>query len=316
MVGLIILCLFLAGLAGALFSRLRRVNARWVEFSNVLERLGQGDLSASVPRPEGRIYLDIAGHIEEIKGRLVRLQNQHSKENLNLRGILDSMIEGVMVVDNLGKIRLANERLKNLFAMEESPHGRSIMEASRNHRLQEVFLKASKVGRVLGEEIVISPSIGQELYFELNALRLEGEEEQFAGVVFVFHDITRIRRLETTRREFVTNASHELRTPLSIIKGYVETLADGAIDDPKTARKFVGIMHKHTERLTELVEDMLDLSRLESGRQELRPEKVDIRPLLLRLIQSFHTLTSRKKNHDFLRSSAGQPFVGNGCATH
>ncbi len=280
-----------------------RKQARWINLLSAIKDLSLGNMNISVPRPDSKIHLEAAGYVDEIKGQLIRLRNQCSVEVSNLRGILDSMTEGVMVVDSFGKIRLANEQLVRLFGLGNDPKGQSLMEALRNHAIYDVFQKASKVGKVLGEEITMGH--GQELFFELNALKLQGEGDQFKGVVFVFHDITKIRRLENVRKEFVTNASHELRTPLSIIKGYVETLADGAIDEPKTARKFIGIMQKHTERLAVLIEDMLELSRIESGRLDIRLEMVKVQPILLRVIQSFHSLTDRKKINIFSKANPG-----------
>ncbi len=284
---------FLAIAAAFLCWHEYRSRHRWKSLTETLRQIASGHLNAPVPRHNSRAHSKAAGYIDEIKEQLIHLQNQHTAEISHLRGILDSMTEGVMVVDAQGKIRLANEQLRRLFGLNEAPLGKSLMEALRSHKIHEIFMKASSSGKVLGEEIVVNQ--GQEQFFELNALKLLGNKNESKGVVFVFHEITRIRRLENVRKEFVTNASHELRTPLSIIKGYVETLADGAVDDPKTARKFVGIMHKHTERLAELIEDMLELSRLESGRLDIRIENVDARALLLRLIQSFQTLTDRKK---------------------
>lgn len=267
----------------------------WRSLMHSMKLLSKGDINAPIPRPREKIHQEAAMIVDEIKGRMIDLENQHAIEVANLRGVLDSMTEGVMVVDTMGKIRMANEQFFRLFSLSQRPVGKSLMEALRNHKIHEFFIRASETGKVLGEEIVITQ--GQDIFFEVNALRLQGAGAGAGskGVVFVFHDITRIRRLENVRKEFVTNASHELRTPLSIIKGYVETLDDGAIDDPQISRKFISIIHKHTERLSSLIEDMLELSRMESGRWDARIESVEVGPLVHRVIQSFQTLTERKK---------------------
>src|SRR3989442_15702787 len=98
-------------------------------------------------------------------------------------------------------------------------------------------------------------------------------------MILVFHDLTRLKQLENTRQEFVANVSHELRTPLSMIKGYVETLINGAKDDPNVATRFLQTIEKHADRLTYLIEDLLTISRLESGQIVLNLQDVELRPV-------------------------------------
>jgi two-component system phosphate regulon sensor histidine kinase PhoR len=107
-------------------------------------------------------------------------------------------------------------------------------------------------------------------FLEVNAATVFDREARPAGAILVLHDLTRIRQLENTRREFVANVSHELRTPLSLIKGYVETLLDGAMNDPNLAPKFLQTIERHSNRLTNLIEDLLTISRLESGQITLQ----------------------------------------------
>ena len=104
-------------------------------------------------------------------------------------------------------------------------------------------------------------------------------------MILVFHDLTRLKQLENTRQEFVANVSHELRTPLSLIKGYVETLIDGAKNDPAVASRFLQTIAKHTDRLTYLIEDLLTISQLESGQVALNLHAVELRPLAGRVAE-------------------------------
>src|SRR5204862_3504828 len=116
--------------------------------------------------------------------------------------------------------------------------------------------------------------------FEVSASTVLDREGRPQGSIFVFHDLTRIRQLENTRREFVANVSHELRTPLSLIKGYVETLLDGAMSDPEVAAKFLETIDRNAERLNLLIEDLLTISELESGRVKLNLQKVSLRTMV------------------------------------
>ena len=120
--------------------------------------------------------------------------------------------------------------------------------------------------------------------FEVSASTVLDREGRPQGSIFVFHDLTRIRQLENTRREFVANVSHELRTPLSLIKGYVETLLDGAMTDPELSAKFLQTIERHSNRLTNLIEDLLTISRLESGQITLQLKTIPLRPFAAALM--------------------------------
>jgi len=113
-----------------------------------------------------------------------------------------------------------------------------------------------------------------ERTYELSATRLQGDQGVLTGVIVVFHDITRMRQFENTRKEFVANVSHELRTPLSIIKGYVETLLDDQPPDEQTARQFLQTVQRHSRRLEALIADLLSISALESQQARLNFEPV------------------------------------------
>ena len=113
----------------------------------------------------------------------------------------------------------------------------------------------------------------------MNATALLDRNGERQGMILVFHDLTRLKQLENTRKEFVANVSHELRTPLSMIKGYVETLISGAKDDPSVATRFLQTIEKHADRLTYLIEDLLTISRLESGQIVMNLKQLELRPV-------------------------------------
>jgi two-component system phosphate regulon sensor histidine kinase PhoR len=125
---------------------------------------------------------------------------------------------------------------------------------------------------------------GEARYLEVNAATVFDREGRAQGAILVLHDLTRIRQLENTRREFVANVSHELRTPLSLIKGYVETLLDGAMSDPDLSARFLQTIERHSNRLTNLIEDLLTISRLESGQITLQLKTIPLRPFASSLI--------------------------------
>jgi two-component system phosphate regulon sensor histidine kinase PhoR len=129
---------------------------------------------------------------------------------------------------------------------------------------------------------------------EVNAAAVFDRDGTQLGSIIVFHDLTRIKQLERTRQEFVANVSHELRTPLSLIKGFVETLLDGAKNDPELATRFLRTIEKHTDRLTFLIEDLLTISRLESGQIVMNLHQVELRPEVAHVIDDLQARAAEK----------------------
>lgn len=206
--------------------------------------------------------------------------------------MLNSMIEGFLLLDNDGRIRLANRALENLFGVTSNIYGKNIIEAFRNHELATLIEHLKSERQIVNFEIQL-PGI-ESRWFQVNAASLLDDENNTAGSILVFHDLTRLKQLENTRQEFVANVSHELRTPLSMIKGYVETLLSGAKDDPIIATKFLQTIEKHADRLTFLIEDLLTISKLESGQIVLNCELMELRPAVEKVHQDLRSRADEK----------------------
>ena len=192
-------------------------------------------------------------------------------ERLNLNAILGSLTEGVLVVNREGRIDLANEEFLRMFALEEIAVGRTVMEATRLVELDRAVGEINEGEGTRNLEVQVGGGeAGQVQTLAVNlAPIVEGNRER-SGVVVVFHDLSKIRRLEMVRQEFVTNLSHELRTPLSILAGYLETLEDPKMLRGEEGKRIWGVLRRNSERLTLLVGDLLELSRIESDRMELK----------------------------------------------
>ena len=195
--------------------------------------------------------------------------------------LLHSMAEGVALLDGEGRIQLVNPTFERLFGIEGDVAGRTILEAVRSHELNELVRQARNADHVSSAEIEWRGREPRSL--QVNATSIAGGRTP-GLILLVFHDQTRLKQLESTRKEFVANVSHELRTPLSLIKGYVETLLDGAKDDPALAQRFLQTIAKHTDRLTYLIEDLLTISRLESGPTPLNLQPTGLRELVARTV--------------------------------
>ena len=185
-----------------------------------------------------------------------------------LEATLDSMVEGLVVVDPRGRIALANRAAEALFGFSRMMVGGTLLETIRHHEVAELAARVGAEGAVIEHEVRIETPTVRVL--QINAVALRDTAGAAAGAVLVFHDVTRLRELEGVRQDFVANVSHELRTPLSLIKSTAETLLDGAKDDPAVATRFLEIIDKHANRLTLLIDDLLLLARLDSGRVEMK----------------------------------------------
>lgn len=210
-----------------------------------------------------------------------------------LRAILSSMAEGVIVVDKEGKILLLNSSAEKILGLSaEKVIGKFLWEVLRKEELISLVKKTLATGNEEGIEMVFDLPEGHVLHAQAAPILSEGQNN--SGVVVVFHDITRLKQLEKLRREFVANVSHELKTPLTSIKGFVETLMEGAISDSENSLKFLKIIQQHTERLDNLVNDLLELSSIETGELPMNFEKIKLKELIDYIAASFADELSRK----------------------
>lgn len=215
---------------------------------------------------------------EEIKEKIDKINSEGAKLDL----VLSSMFEGVIVTDERERIILMNPSLRKLFFLDFDPVGKKPLEVIRNTAVQDM------VDRIVGgkqrlatEEIVIN--LPEEKILKVNGVPII-RNDRLEGAILVFHDITEIRHLEKIRQDFVANVSHELRTPISSIKGYAETLLEGALDDKDHAKEFIGIILQDSNRLASLINDLLDLSRIESGKMKMIFLSLDSALLLKRAV--------------------------------
>jgi len=223
-----------------------------------------------------------------------RRQQQTSVDAKAQQQILfNSMIEGLLLLDRTQKIYLANRAFKNLFGLKVELRGKTILEALRLHELDDLAKRAQAEGQVFDYELKL-PDLS-ERWLRVNAAVISNSAGEREGTILVFHDLTRLKQLERTREEFVANVSHELRTPLSLIKGYVETLLDGARNDPAIAERFLKIIERNTQRLDLLIQDLLTISALESGRMKLNLQPVELRPLVEKIFADLHAKSENKK---------------------
>lgn len=246
---------------------------RWLQrLQEVIRRLAAGE-EARIPIPAQAqglgLALDELGQVR--RGQVAQLQAEQAQR----AALLDSVAAGILVVDQGGQVVLANRALGEFFGVQPPFQGKRLPEVVRHVQAQEVIDLALAQGRIETREL----SLPGGHHLEVQAAPIRRGQER-SGAVAVFYDLTRIRQLERMRRDFVANVSHELRTPLTAIKGCAETLADGALDDRQIAARFVEIIDAHASRLTRLLDDLLNLSRLESDQLEVQRETCKLRGLV------------------------------------
>lgn len=226
---------------------------------------------------------------DRLRERLRSVEDRHADElerdRASRAAVFNCMIEGLLVLGPGNRVRLVNRPLSQLFGLTDDVRGRTLMEALRRHELEDLADQARRAGQALGLELEVPGATTRLL--QVNATTFDDADGHDPGVILVFHDVTRLKELENTRREFVANVSHELRTPLALIKGYVETLIDGARNDPGVSLRFLQTIEKHANRLTFLIEDLLTVSQLESGQVVMNRQWGELQPLVNRVVEDF-----------------------------
>ena len=232
---------------------------------------------------------------EEYTATMLRQQQQaNSEAQARQQALFNSMVEGVLLLGSDGKIQLTNQSLAKLLDLTTDIREQPIAEALRWPALTDLVARVATENRAIETELEFQGREPRSL--EVEATTYIDQDGKQQGIILVFHDITRLKQLENTRREFVANVSHELRTPLSMIKGYVETLLDGAKDDPAQATRFLQIIDKHADRLTYLIEDLLTISKLESGQIVLNAQRVNLREQTQRVLDDLRARASERQS--------------------
>ncbi|HRR40686.1 MAG TPA: ATP-binding protein [Syntrophales bacterium] len=235
------------------------------------EKLRRGDVSGSLLVKTTDEVKQLADNINYLVAELQEKIRVANEEKGKLVAAFASMTEGVLILDGEGRIEVYNRALREMFSPRYGDvQGKTLIEAFRNVDLQNAFDRFKKTGGPVTEEVTmgtLDPAI-----LDVSISSIPGE----AKTMIVFHDVTRLKKLEKMRVDFVANVTHEIRTPLTAILGFIETLQEGAIEQEETAKKFLEIISRHARRLNRLVEDLLTLSNIELGEMKFFFESVSL----------------------------------------
>ena len=235
------------------------------------ERYAQGDLSHRLQPPD---TIELAALAEamnqmahELEGRIQTVISQRNES----QAVLSSMVEGVIALNSQEQIMDINAAATRLLKRSgEELKGRSIQEIMRNRDLHRMVQITLVDGTNSEGDITLYQNGQQILYIHCTPLVDAGGNRM--GILLVMNDVTQLRRLENMRSDFAANVSHEIKTPLTAIQGFVETLAHGSVGNPEEAQRFLGIIQKHVSRLTTIIDDLMQLSRLEQDHDTYRPK--------------------------------------------
>ncbi len=277
------------------------------DMATAARQLAGGNYSVRIQTPSrdevGLLAATLNHMTDELRSKIEEL----SEDRAQLLAMLTSMVEGVMVLDYKGRILQVNPALERMFGVTRAEtRGRPSLEVFGHSELNALVssVLATRTGQK--DEIILTPS-GRCL--DVEASVAGGEQDNEACAVLVFHDITELRRLENIRKDFVANVSHELRTPLTSIKGYVEALLDGGKDDPETSVRFLEIILKQSDRLNLILEDLLQLSKIESGQLQFKKEPLHIGSVIERTIAMIKPLAEKKQHRLRSQVAADLPLI-------
>jgi len=246
-------------------------------------RLSEGDLEYRVEALTSDETQELAHAFNRMAASLREVIQGLSSERNRLSAVLDTMADGIVVIGGEGRIDLMNRTAGEMLGVDVSRaiHGR-FMQVIRDHDLHDLVSQSLSTGQQQHKETEI---LSSRRFLSAIATRLG--EDGTPGVLLTLHDLTRFRQVETTRREFVSNVSHEMRSPLASIKVMVETLEDGALEEQPTARDFIQRIHREVDHMADMVNDLLELSRIESGRTVPVLVDLDMRPLVEEVKEQF-----------------------------
>jgi len=275
----------------------RRISRPLLTMKDHAEQFAAGSLDSRirVEGPEDVVTLAEALNqmATQLDDRIRVVTTQRNRQE----AILSSMVEGVIAVDSGQNILSLNRAAQNLLDIQgEWTPGKPMAEVIRNKQLQEFVRRTLGADRALDEDFVLIQEESEQ-YMQAIGTALQDIHQNTIGAVVVLNDITRLKKLEIIRRDFVANVSHELRTPITSIKGFVETILGGGMDRPEDSRRFLEIVADQADRLNAIIEDLLSLSRLEQGHgsAEIVMEESALKPVLELALRVCAAKASEKK---------------------
>ena len=288
----------------------RRLALPIVEVTAFADALARGHLDQRILRSGRGELATLAQSLNSMADSFTQLLSNAESGQADLRAVLASMSEGVVATDAARRILLVNESAARLLQLPADPTGKLVWEVIRNEQIINAVDEVAASGQQ--RQFQYDPAPNQHFEVTICPVTYGAATQRSPGLIIVVHDITQAMRYQDLRKEFVANVSHELRTPLTVIKGYIETLRDGAIGDPRKRDEYLLTIERHANQLTNLVSDLLELSRLDSQSALPRRTSVDLVALCRRAAELLQPAIQAKGHTLTLQlPAATPPIVGN-----
>jgi len=240
----------------------RSISKPLEDMKSGVEKFARGELTFRLPKPASKELGKLTDALNQMAAQLDEKISTISEQKNEQEAVLESMVESVIAVDRKGRIINLNRAAAGIFRLDSAEViNKPVSEIFNNPELLDLIQKTLGGSEPVEAEIFLREE--GRYYLQVHGTVLKNAQNQVIGAVIVLNDVTRLRRLEKVRRDFVANVSHEIKTPLTSIKGFAETLLEGAINDIDTAKGFVQIINKQSNRLNAIIEDLLMLARLE-----------------------------------------------------
>ncbi len=251
--------------------------------------MGTGALFLIQRQNQSRQHLE--RNLKELGDKLKSTFEHLEETKAGLETTFSGMVEGVLLASPRGDILHVNPAFREMFALKGDVEGRSALEVLANVTCDDAIKEVVRKNEPVRREVLFEKPRKQVFQIHFSPVRRDGK---LSGVVAVFHDLTEIRRLEEVRRDFIANLSHELKTPLTAIRGFSETLLEEGDRLPEPAKKSLAVILRNAAELNHLVENILNLSRIESGKEEIILESVSLKPFVDCLLERFQSQAGTK----------------------
>ena len=281
-----------------IFLVVRSINRTYIrpinEVTYATNLLAEGYYHVRVPESNVKETKELFVTTNELARRLQRLNHKQKLQSNRLKTTVENIPSSILMIDKYGEIVVANKSFYNVFTPEEAVQHKSYVDFV-DLTLQKLIIEAFKVEKPIYDQIELTIDQVHQKYFDTSCVPiLSKTKKNLYGMVIVLHDITNLKKLENLRREFVANVSHELKTPITSIKGFAETLLDGAKNDEQTLNEFLKIISKESDRIETLVFDLLDLSHVEQ-QTEIVTEYVSLSEIAESTIKNMQNIAEEKQ---------------------
>jgi two-component system phosphate regulon sensor histidine kinase PhoR len=271
----------------------KTISSRVGKLTETAKHYAEGDLSRKIYLHSGDELETLGKTMNQMALALRDKINEIERERAKFYAVFAHMAEGVIAVSSQNKILLVNPSAERIFKIrQQEAYERSFIEVIRNKKIDEMMTQAISESSLISTEVEL-PQWGDK-FLRVNALGISKSYDGVAGIL-VISDVSEIRRLENVRREFVANVSHELRTPLTSIGGFIETLLGGTVSDPARSKEFLKMMEEDAGRLTKLIDDLLELSKIEAKRADFKPAELLLAEQVNKAAVFFHSIFEERK---------------------